>query len=267
MPNFSQFLETARELALQGSHELLTLLKEPKIHRKKEDNSLVTEADLRLNEIFVSGLHKAFPTHAILTEETGLSGNAHSDYVWVIDPIDGTKAYAKGIPGFCAMIGLLYRQEPVLGVVVDPLERRVFEAVKGEGAFEIFEETRAALRVSSRSILEEMPLIISRGFPEKELEKVRRNLPGPLVPPINSVGIKIGLLVRQIGDIYLNHHSINLWDTCAPQVILEEAGGQITQWDGSKLVYTLEAPYDHRARTVASNRAIHDQILNRLSFI
>jgi 3'(2'), 5'-bisphosphate nucleotidase len=113
-----------------------------------------------------------------------------------------------------------------------------------------------------------MPLIVSTDFPEKLLVQVREALNGPILPPINSVGIKVGLLVRQLGDIYVNHHSVHYWDTCAPQIILEEAGGAFTQLDGAPLDYSLtDASYRHAARTLASNGTRHSELVQRLEKI
>lgn len=261
------FLDTAKRLALQASTEIKRLRSEPLQQERKEDKSLVTIADLRSDEIIRKGLETAFPDHAVLSEETGLGEKTEAEYVWLVDPLDGTKAYAKGIAGFAVMIGLLKRGEPYLGVVVDPLEDRVYEAVRGEGAFVTEGMQRIALHVSERHQFPDMPLIISTGFPEDKLAEIRGTLNGPIVAPINSVGIKVGLLVRQEGDIYINHHPVHLWDTCAPQIILEEAGGTMTRLDGAPLTYDLDPPYSHNSRTLATNGQHHQDIVTYLADI
>ncbi|MBF0492313.1 MAG: inositol monophosphatase [Deltaproteobacteria bacterium] len=259
-------LHTAIPLAEQAALAITQLTRNSTKDQRKADHSIVTEADFIANQIIVEGLQKAFPDHAILSEETGLSGNINSEYVWVIDPLDGTKAYAKGIPGYSVMIGLLKNRKPYLGIVKDPLEGHLYAAVKGEGASHTWKGRKQGLRVSSRNLIQQMPLILSPGFPENELNEIRQKLTGPLIPPINSVGIKVGLLVRQIGDIYLNHHSVSYWDTVAPQIILEETGGVFSTWEGNELKYDLEkAIYDHGTKTIASNNQIHSFILQKIS--
>ncbi len=252
-----ELLETASRLAQQASQKVMELLKGPISQGRKEDHTIVTEADLRSDEIIRGGLSKAFPDHAILSEEDGLSGNPDSEWTWLIDPLDGTKAYAKGIAEFSIMVGLLKKKTPYLGVVVDPLGGLVYEAVKGEGAWIQSKGDRRRVHVSERREFSRMPLVVSTGCPSDPLEKTRTLLKGPVLPPINSVGIKVGLLVRSQADIYISHHPVHLWDTCAPQVILEEAGGQLTALDGSPLIYAPAKKQSHDVLILGSNGTRH----------
>ncbi len=258
LPDESKMLEKAIELANLASEKILQILKTDFSTQRKEDNSPVTIADLEADQIIREGLLKSFPQHAILTEENGLIGNEKSEYTWLIDPLDGTKAFAKKIPGFCVMIGLLRSGVPHLGVVADPLDQSVFCALKGEQAYKLQGPFRKILNVSDRNEASEMPLVVSTGFPAKELEKIKAHFSCPVLDPINSVGIKVSYLVQKKADLYLNHHDVNLWDTCAPQIILEEAGGIFTKIDGNPLSYSeLKAPYSHGAKTFASHGKKH----------
>lgn len=265
MENYSEWLATAEGLAQEASRAVMGFLGGPLATERKADQSPVTEADLASDRILREGLRKHFPRHAVLTEENGLSGQEDSDYVWLIDPLDGTKAFAKGIPGFCVMVGLLKAGRPLLGVVVDPLEGRAYRAIRGQGASRSHGGKTEILRVSARRELPEMPWVVSTGFPETSLARAQALLPGRLLPPINSVGIKVGLLVRQEADIYLNHHPVSYWDTAAPALILEEAGGRFTALDGRPLDYTLRVPFGHGVKTLASNGPLHDELVRRLS--
>ncbi|MBI3541173.1 MAG: hypothetical protein HY073_03425, partial [Deltaproteobacteria bacterium] len=176
-------LTTAKTLALEASQIILKLRSEKIEQHRKKDHSLVTQADLAADRIIREGLSKAFPEHAILTEENGLSGREGSDWCWLIDPLDGTKAYAKGIAGFSVMIGLLKKGEPYLGVVVDPLKGLVYEAVRGQGAFlspspglrppSPARGEGIQLRVSTRNDFSQMPLVVSTGFPKEKLSSLR----------------------------------------------------------------------------------------------
>ncbi len=257
------FLSKAIELALKAADEISSLINSPSIHHQKADASIVTLADLKSDEIIVSGLSDAFPDHHILSEETGLKLQADSEFTWVVDPLDGTKAYAKKIPGFSVMIGLLKNQEPYLGVVVDPLKQEVFEAIRGDGAYCRSKTGRTRLKVSQRKDYTHMPLIFSPGFPENILNYFTQTLHSPALPPINSVGIKVGLLVKQDGDLYLNHHPVHYWDTCAPQIILEEAGGVMTDWLGAPLTYHENETF-HPLPTLATNQQRHSDVLKIL---
>lgn len=261
------FLKIATDLALKASEQILRLVPTREIHSRKSDDSVVTKADLLSEEIILEGLRASFPDHGILSEEAGISGNTRSEYLWMVDPLDGSKAFAKGIRGFCVMIGLLEKGIPILGVIADPLDGHLYQAVRGEGAFHTLKGKRERLRVSQRRQFEEMAIAISSGFPEKALREIRRRLPSPLLPPINSVGIKVGLLVRQVGDIYLNHHAVSYWDTCAPLLVLEEAGGRMTAWNGAPLTYPPEPPFSHKTPTLASNGTRHQELVELMSVI
>ena len=260
-----RYLSQAIQLARQASTVVLDLLRKPITQSRKADHSIVTEADLRSDEIIRTGLANAFPDHAILTEENGLSGNAESANVWLVDPLDGTKAYAKGIPGFSIMIGLLRNGSPHLGVVLDPLEGFLYYAIRGQGAYLESLGNTVRLYVSERENFETMPLVTSTGFPKEKLLQIVSKFHTPVCDPINSVGIKVGMLVRQVGDIYLNHHSVHFWDTCAPQIILEEAGGLFTDIHGTPLTYSLQGSNSHAALTLASNGKQHGDLVSFLS--
>ena len=259
------FLEPARLLALQASKVVMSFLHQPLDKKMKSDKSWVTEADLQSDKIIKEGLLKKFPTHGILTEESGVSGKEGSDWLWLIDPLDGTKAFAKGIPGFSVMLGLLHEGKPKLGVVVDPLLGLIYEAVYQEGAYLTEKGQRSRLQVSKRSDPKEMPLVVSTGFPEEKMEGILKKYPFLLCPPINSVGIKVGLVVRQEADVYMNHHPVHYWDTAAPQIILEEAGGILTRIDGKSLDYNLQRGTSHGALTLVSNGTRHAELASFLS--
>jgi 3'(2'), 5'-bisphosphate nucleotidase len=163
------------------------------------------------------------------------------------------------------MIGLLRRGKPFAGVVMDPWEDRLYAAQRGEGSFHACKGKTERVRVSTRRAWPEMPLVTSSDFPETYAAELKHRIPSPRVPSINSVGIKIGLLVRQIADLYLNHHPVHLWDTAAPNIILEEAGGIMTGSDGQPLTYGLNSgkkdPYYHPSAPVASNGQRHAEFV------
>ena len=260
------FLNVARALALEAAARLMELRLAPLIKERKADHSLVTNADHEADRILRRGLRAAFPEHAILTEESGLDGPVDAEYVWLVDPLDGTKAYAAGATGFSVMVGLLKAGEPFAGLVIDPLEGHSYEAMKGLGTYHTFENVKTQVHVSTRREWKTMPVITSTGFPERLDKSLQSHFPGPWIPAVNSVGVKVGYLVRQIADIYVNHHTVHYWDTCAPQVILEEAGGTMTYFDGKPLRYALNrGTYRHEGATVASNQTRHPDVLSVLN--
>jgi 3'(2'),5'-bisphosphate nucleotidase len=257
----AEILDTARTLAVEAGRRVIDLLQSPLIKERKADHSLVTNADRAADEIILAGLRANFPHHSILTEESGVQGRMDAEFVWVVDPLDGTRAYAKGIPGYSVMIGLLRNGEPFAGVVVDPLENRIYEALRGEGAYHTYQGKREKMRVSKRNEWSEMPIITSTGFPGAFETVLKTKLPCPWIPAVNSVGIKIGLLARQQVDLYVNHHHVHYWDTVAPQIILEEAGGVFTFFDGRPLTYDLKSDFRHTEPTVATNGRRHSEFV------
>jgi 3'(2'),5'-bisphosphate nucleotidase len=263
----SDFVEVARPLAIEAGRRIMEINQSPLERTRKADKSLVTNADHAADQIIRDGLKKHFPSHAVLTEESGLHGDPNAEYVWVVDPLDGTRAFARGIAGFSVMIGLLRRGKPVAGVVMDPWEGHVYDAEEGHGAFHMLNGQRTTIRVSDRQDWKTMPLVTSTGFPDAITAKVKEKLPCPWLPAINSVGIKVGLLVRQVADIYLNHHTVHYWDTVAPQIILEEAGGVFTLSDGKPLTYNLSSNLRHPTPTLSSNGRKHGELVEMLSHV
>jgi 3'-phosphoadenosine 5'-phosphosulfate (PAPS) 3'-phosphatase len=242
----------------------LQLLNTELVKTRKADKSLVTNADHASNDILVKGIKKYFPGHGIISEESGLEGSAVAEFLWMIDPLDGTKAFARGQAGFSVMAGLLYQGRPAAGIVFDPLEGSYYEAARGEGTTFIKKSQKLTVRVSDRREWPKMPVITSVGFSEKLKDAVAGALHVPFSSPINSVGVKVGYMVRQFADIYINHHPVHYWDTAGPLVILEEAGGVMTQWNGAPLEFGDFKSLVHPQPTVASNGLRHQDIVTLL---
>jgi 3'(2'),5'-bisphosphate nucleotidase len=261
----SLFLETARTAVYAAGRRVMELLCSPIETSRKADHSLVTNADHEANTIIREALRTAFPDHGLLSEETGREGPPDAKYLWVVDPLDGTRAYATGISGFSVMVGLLRDGKPSLGVVYDPLAHTLFEAEKGAGAYLVGPVLRTPLCVSPREDWLAMPVITSKGFPQEWRRSLEQKCGLRFLDPINSVGVKVGYVIRRLADLYLNHHPVHLWDTCAPQLILEEAGGRMTLWDGSPLTYALEGSFVHAQPTLATNGRRHEDMVSLLA--
>lgn len=267
LTTFHPFIDAARPLALLAADRILQLWEAPIERTRKPDHSYVTNADHAADAIIREGLRRAFPNHAILTEESGWEGARDAEYVWVVDPLDGTKAFVQKVPGFSVMIGLLRHGKPFAGVVVDPVERIVYEAVRGLGSYVGTGLGRHRAFVSDRKAWTEMPVVTSTGFPKQYVEPLAQTLPGPSIPSVNSVGIKMGFIVSQRADMYVNLHRVHLWDTCAPEIILREAGGQLSYLDGTALSYPSEGTHRHPMGTLATNGQRHEETLMRLKGI
>lgn len=225
----------------------------------------VTEADRRANAIFVERLSAAFPEDAILAEESADDPRRRvAARLWCVDPVDGTKEFIARNGEFSVMVGLVDRASgrPLLGVVSEPATGLLMVAVAGQGAWKVLPGgERSMLRASDRSEGSALKLIVSRSHPDPETRAVVASMGPASVTPCGSVGVKIGRIVQGEADAYLNFSGkTRLWDTCAPDIILEEAGGRLTTLDGRPLDYGAESTVNEAAY-VASNGASHALVL------
>ena len=267
MLNLAHRLSAAVGLARQAGEAVMAVTATEMTRDRKSDNSLVTNADLQSNELILSGLADRFPEDGILSEESGAVEASRNELLWVVDPLDGTKAFAAQIPGFSVMLGLLWRNEPVLGVVYDPLDGWLYSATSGGGARVVppGETHGRPLQVSSRSDAHEMRLICSPGLPENASRAFSDQIGLRAGPSINSVGIKVGLLARQEGDVYFNYHSVTYWDTVAPLVVAQEAGAEATMLDGRPFAYRPEEGDTlHAGPSLITNGTCHDSLRRKM---
>lgn len=237
----------------------------------KDGDEPVTEADKAASALIVARLRAAFPDDVILSEEAPDDGARHrGGRLWVVDPIDGTKDFIAGRPGFSVMIGLLIEGQPALGVVYQPLRQivgqpadRLWEGVRGHGAYEVLGDERRRLSVSTIADLTQVRMVSSASRPEATVAQLREAAGIKDEQNIGSVGIKLGLIAAGERDLYLNPATtVKLWDTCAPQVLLHEAGGLLTDCHGDALCYT--GALGHLRGLLASNRVVHAAAIQRL---
>ena len=219
----------------------------------KADSTPVTEADLRIEDVLRRELARRFPGDAVLGEEQGLVGT--SERIWVLDPVDGTKNFAAGIPIWGTLIALMVEGTPVVGVASAPALGERYGAARGSGA----RMNGEPIGVSQVHRLEEA-LLCSSGFKDW--------LDGPRADVYRSLAARAArtrgfgdfwshtLVARGAAEIMLEP-SLRTWDWAALQPIVEEAGGRMTQIDGSALV-------DHGS-AITTNGALHDEVLRAFS--
>jgi myo-inositol-1(or 4)-monophosphatase len=253
----SQYLEAAIEAAkLAGEIQRRFYNKEKKIEFKGAIN-LVTEVDKQSEKTIVDHLLARFPTHSILAEE-GSNSRASSPFKWVIDPLDGTTNYAHNYPFFCVSIALEKEGEMIAGVVYHPLWEELFVAERGSGAFLNGE------RIAVSKVDHLLHALLTTGFPY-DLNKVPQATFDYFKNFINSAQA-----VRRDGSAALDlcylamgridgfwEQNLNPWDTAAGLVIVEEAGGKVTDFKAS--------PYSiYEKEILASNGLIHEQMRKQL---
>lgn len=224
------------------------------ISNKEGINNLVTEADHAAEKAIMDTIAESFPDHYILSEEAG-EIVMDSSYKWIIDPIDGTVNYAHGIPICCVSIGLEHDGKMILGAVYNPFLKEFFIAEKGHGATLNGEQ----IKVSDETDVIKACMVT--GFPYTYLD-----LPnGPL--QVFERFIRKGIPVRRLGSAAIDlcwvaagrfdgfyEHKLQAWDSAAGVLMVEEAGGKVTDFTGAD--YSVYQP-----QIVASNGKIHDELL------
>ena len=201
----------------------------------------VTIADKEASRIIVDGLEAAFPEDYVLSEEEtdDAARRLVARRVWIIDPIDGTAGFVKKDGDFAVQIGLAESGMPIVGVVFLPWHDSMSFAVKGGGSFtQIGDAEPLKMHTSTHTVLSEMTAAVSRNHPSSRMQRIAQHFAFRGIVNRGSVGLKAGLIADQTCDIYIHPGPrTKLWDTCGPQIILEEAGGRFTDLFGDDLRY------------------------------
>lgn len=206
------------------------------------DGSPVTAADRASSAVIIEAIREAYPGDAILCEETADSAERLSaSRVWIVDPLDGTKEFLAGNGEFAVMIGLAIDGEAVLGVVFVPDSDRLYAAARGIGATVEAEHEVQGLRNDTRHWPPRM--VGSRSHADELTLRIRDELGVSDVAPSGSVGVKCALIAEGKRDLYVHPAHLNEWDTCAPEVVLREAGGTVVDCVGEPLVYNKPDPH------------------------
>jgi myo-inositol-1(or 4)-monophosphatase len=224
------------------------------IEFKTNESNLVTQIDKASEKLIIEYVHKEYPSHSILAEESGLSENT-SEFTWVIDPLDGTTNFAHGLPIFSVSIGVQKNGNTVGGVVYDVMQDIVYSAEAGGGAY----ANNKRIKVSPNNNLQRALLVT--GFPYNiadnpehaferfvALTKVSRGM-----RRLGSAAIDFCYVAKGVFDGFWEVH-LHPWDICAGKLILEEAGGIVTGFDGETInIFAV--------KILASNKHIHPQML------
>ena len=231
-------------------HEKLT------ISTKSTDRDLVTKADLESEKIILNSIKKNFPKHAVLSEEKGRIGT--SEYIWVVDPIDGTTNFAHKYPIFSIAIALIKRGQIILSVTLDPMQDEIFAAEKRKGATLNGQPIHVSECNSISSAL------IATGFPYDRETNPRNNLDefGKIMPRVQgirrsgSAALDLAYVACGRLDGYWEFH-LRSWDFAGGALLVEEAGGYIT--DVNKAPVSLES-----TSLIAGTAPIHQALFNAI---
>jgi len=222
----------------------------------KQRNDYVTEVDRQAEAAIIDILSKAYPQHAFLGEESGLSGQEDSEYLWIIDPLDGTTNFLHGLPHYAVSIGLEFQGRMEHGVIYDTFKDELFTASRGSGAF----LNNQRLRVTGLKTLD--GALLGTGIPfrdDQPLEEFMATLRGMLGPiagirRAGSAALDLAYVAAGRLDGFWEF-GLKPWDMAAGVLLVREAGGMVVDFDGSDR-------YMHNGNLVAANPRVMHAMLN-----
>jgi myo-inositol-1(or 4)-monophosphatase len=249
-------LSTAIEAVIKAGRIQMDFIESGFKISKKGTIDLVTEADVAVETMFRKLIAERFPDHTILAEEFGQdTASRGARYCWVFDPIDGTNNYAHGLPIFCSSLALEIDGRGEIGAIYDPTREELFVAERGGGAF----LNGRPIRVSEASTLVESMIVT--GFPYDIHKRI------PEIVGLFGDFVGKARAVRRLGSAALDicyvaagrmdgfwEQDLKPWDIAAGAIILEEAGGMVTDFKGDPFV-------SRRPQLLATNGRIHDEML------
>lgn len=229
------------------------------IEFKNNESNLVTNIDKASEEILNNFIKKEFPNHSILCEESGKYEKS-SEFIWVIDPLDGTTNFAHGLPIFSISVGLQKNNEIILGIVYDIIRNEMFTAELGSGSF----KNDKRIYVSKNDNI--MRSLLVTGFPYDIQENNEEAL------QIFGAFLKNSRAIRRLGSAAIDfcyvaagvfdgfwETKLHPWDVCAGMLLVEEAGGKVTNFMDKKIdIYSNQF--------LATNRQIHNKMINVINF-
>jgi len=256
---FSKYYTTALAAAKAGADVLMKYYGKTLNVEYKGITDPVSQADKNAQKAVIKAIKRVFPEHGILAEEDGVN-EMGKDYCWIIDPLDGTVNFVHGLPAFCVSVGLKYKNEIIAGVIYSPVTKEIFSAEKGKGAYLNGEK----IKVSKTDKL--IRSLAVTGFPyvlEGRRARVFKNFE-------NIVSTSQG--IRRLGSAALDmayvacgrfeffwEETLKPWDIAAGILIVKEAGGIVTDYDGSKGYFSSQT-------LLASNGGkIHKKVLDILN--
>lgn len=254
MKDLQEILAIARAVGW-GASEILQsyyhgTAKDTNLNVQYKQNEPVTVADLTVSQYILQKLQAALGNEdfAYISEETyqsELDKNTQSapNWVWIIDPLDGTRGFIEKTDDYAVHIALVQKHRPVLAVVAIPEAEKVYYATKNGGTFVETRQNSSPLQLSFDNITKRSPdltIVVSRSHRNQKLDYLLENLPAHQQKSVGSVGCKIATILEQQADLYISLSGRSApkdWDIAAPELILTEAGGKFTHFDCTALKY------------------------------
>ena len=276
--NISDLIDDLRVLSWEASDILLyyaQLIRNPNtksdIITSNKNNDPVTKADLKVNELIVNRINQKYPdvNWNILTEENAKLNvdctQKKSDWLWILDPLDGTKDFIQGTGNYAMHLALNYKNKPLLGIVLLPDKNELWIANEENVWCEKRNGSRLDTVMNCKKSLNDMTLLRSKNHNNKVLNDLIQKINFQETISMGSIGCKITALMRGEGDIYLTlsmpgKSAPKDWDFAAPEAILKAAGGSITNIDNKDLEYN-KLSYEHGGIIIASkDKSFHKNL-------
>lgn len=257
--NLKQMFVVAVDAAMEAGKILIKYWGNiSQISEKEYSGDLVTEADQKSEKKIKQIIRHRLPEHSILAEESGLDFSQESDFLWVVDPLDGTTNYTHQFPMVAISIALLHQKKPLVAIVYNPITQEMFRAISGEGAF----LNNHKMQVSSTNQLKKS--LLATGFAYDRVGTKDNNYREFATMTDKSQG------VRRLGSAALDlayvacgrldgfwERGLKTWDVAAGILLVTEAGGRISNYEGKPFLWESD-------RILATNGHIHEELSNEL---
>ena len=249
-------LSAAIEAGLKAKEKILEIYHQKFEVEIKEDNSPVTIADKTADKIIREYLHEMFPTHAFLTEEsTDDLNRLNNDFVWIVDPVDGTKDFVAKDDQFTTNIALAYKHELVVGVVIAPALDEIYYASKGNGSY--FKKSNSeAVRIHVNDKVDDLTMLTSVfHFTKDEQEFIDRHQDKIKHVMKRGSSLKPCAIAHGLAEItFRSSPNTKEWDTAACQIVVTEAGGIFVEPSGKEIRYNREDVYNRNGYIVVNRK-------------
>lgn len=237
-----EYISQIKEELFEIGMKVLKIYNTDFSHELKQDKSPLTQADMLAHNELMKLLKNKFPKYGIISEECENEEDLdNKEFIFVIDPIDGTKDFIQKTNEFSIMIGLIDKnRQPIFGVVYSPALDEIVWAQKNQGAFLEKSGIQSQLIVSSIANFENITLVRSRNHFSKFDELICKSLNISKTKKCGSVGVKFCEIAKGNAELcYYTNSKMGIWDDCAPQIILEEAGGEVFDINGGYPKYNI----------------------------
>ena len=260
--NLRSFSWEAADILLYYANSIKKLEQKNEILKNKNNNDPVTLADLKVNELIIKRINQEYQdiNWEILSEENfKIESNYFNnvDWLWILDPLDGTKDFIQGTQNYAMHLALNYKRKPCIGVVLIPEKDELWISYEEKLWCEKRDGSIRKQNLSKTNILKEMTIVTSKNHRNEKLKDLIEKINFKKTVVMGSIGCKVASIIRGDSDVYI---SLSLpgksapkdWDFAAPEAILKAAGGTITNIDNKDLVYG-ETDLKHSGIIIASN--------------